>query len=250
MIFTQLFEPESSTYTYVIGCPETRRAILVDPVLETVERDLRVLEDLGLTLEKTLDTHVHADHLTSALKLRALVDSTICAPARAGVSCADVHVSPEAPVTVGTVAVHALFTPGHTDHHLSYVVSGAEWDAVMTGDCLLIDGCGRTDFQGGSSAELYRSVRETLFALKDDTLVYPGHDYQGRRVSSIGQEKARNPRLGDGIDEARFADIMANLNLPYPKKMDAAVPANLLCGQCPDTVPEHLKRLCDPAPQG
>jgi glyoxylase-like metal-dependent hydrolase (beta-lactamase superfamily II) len=250
MLFRQLFEPESCTYTYLIGCEETRKAILVDPVLETFERDLDLLTRLDLTLNGTLETHVHADHLTGALKLRALVGSRILAPSGAGVDCADLQVNEEAPVVVGTVSLKPLFTPGHTDHHLSYLVAGDGWQAVMTGDCLLIDGCGRTDFQGGDTATLYRSVNDVLFALPDDTLVYPGHDYKGRRVSSIGQEKTRNPRLGAGKELAAFAEIMDNLDLAYPKKIDLAVPANRACGECPDDVPDTMKRLCEIDEQG
>lgn len=246
MIFRQLFEPQSCTYTYVIGCPETRQAVLIDPVLETVDRDFEVLRDLGLTLEATVETHVHADHLTSALKLRAMTDSKIIAPAGAGVGCADSEASEETPVKVGGLEIKPLFTPGHTDHHLSFLIG----DRVMTGDSLLIDACGRTDFQGGDSAVLYRGVQEKLFSLPQDTLVYPGHDYQGRWVSSIGQEQGRNPRLSRDVNEAEFIEIMDKLNLPYPKRIDLAVPANLLCGQCPDTVPEDMVRLCEVDVQG
>ena len=250
MIFRQLFEPQSCTYTYLVASAEGRRAILVDPVLETFQRDMDLLAALGLTLDATLETHVHADHLTSALKLRSLTDCRILAPAGAGVGCADGEVAEGTPVTVGSVALSPLFTPGHTDHHLSYLLAGPGWDAVMTGDCLLIDGCGRTDFQGGDSAALFRSVRHTLFGLAPDTLVYPGHDYQGRRVSSIGQERDRNPRLNAQVDGAEFARIMDALDLPYPRRMDLAVPANLACGQCPDDVPEGMEKLCEIDVQG
>lgn len=250
MIFRQLFEPESSTYTYLLGCPETGKAMLVDPVLETYERDLDVIKELGLELDLTLETHVHADHLTSALKLKAITGSRIAVPAKAGVGCADIQVGEEAAVEVGRLALKPLFTPGHTDHHHCYLAESTDAARVMTGDCLLIDGCGRTDFQGGDSDALFRSVRDGLFALGGDTLVYPGHDYQGRRVSSIAQEKARNPRLKDGTTKADFATIMEGLNLPYPKKIDLAVPANMLCGQCPDEVPEGMAKLCEPSLQG
>ncbi len=250
MVFRQLFEPQSSTYTYLIGCSDTRQAVLVDPVLETFARDLDLLADLGLELAYTLDTHIHADHLTSALKLQALTGAKIAVPSKTAIGCADILVSEDAPLNVGTLTLQPLFTPGHTDHHLSYLLDLGAGQAVMTGDCLLIDGCGRTDFQGGSSAVLYKSVHSKLFTLPGDALVYPGHDYQGRSVSSIAQERTRNPRLKDGTGEAEFVKIMAELGLPYPQKMDLAVPANMLCGQCPDDVPEELDKLCEIAVQG
>lgn len=250
MIFKQLFEVESCTYTYLVGCEDTRRAVLIDPVLETYERDLAAIRKLGLELQATIETHIHADHLTSALKLRSLTGAQIYMPSGAGVECADVLVSEESTLSIGTLSLKPLFTPGHTDHHLSFLLQGQGIDAVMTGDCLLIDGCGRTDFQGGDTAGLFRSVREKLFTLPGDTLVYPGHDYKKRRVSSIAQERARNPRLADDKDLETFTEVMNSLDLPYPKKMDLAVPANLACGQCPGDIPADMRRLCDAEPQG
>lgn len=250
VLFRQLFEPQSSTYTYLIACADTGQAVLVDPVLETFDRDLKIVRELGLTLAYTLDSHIHADHLTSALKLKSVAGSQIALPAAAGVACADVLVREENPFTVGNLKLKALFTPGHTDHHHCYVVDDGPWQAVLTGDCLLIDGCGRTDFQSGSSTQLYASVREKLFSLPDDTLVYPGHDYKGRCVSSIAQERGRNPRLKDGTDLDAFIKIMDELDLPYPKKIDLAIPANMLCGQCPADAPEGMERLCDVSVQG
>jgi len=222
----------------------------VDPVLETLERDLEVIRDLGLDLAFTLETHIHADHLTSALKLNAITGAHISAPAKAGVECADLTVSEERPLVVGNVTLQPLFTPGHTDHHHSYLIKRSGWDAVLTGDCLLIDGCGRTDFQSGDATALFTSVREKLFALPGETLVYPGHDYNGRYVSSIYQESKRNPRLGEDKSLDDFLEIMANLKLPYPKKIDFAVPGNLKCGQCPEDVPEGMEKMCEPGVQG
>ncbi len=250
MIFQQLFEPESSTYTYLLGCPETGKAALFDPVLETFARDLDAVRSFGLELALTVETHIHADHLSSALKLSAITGSGIAVPEKAGVGCADLQVGADAPVQVGTLMLQPLFTPGHTDHHHCYLIEGMDGGRVLTGDCLLIDGCGRTDFQGGDAGAMYRSVRDVLFALSGDTLVYPGHDYQGRRVSSIAQERSRNPRLGGDRTLEEFTGIMGGLGLAYPKKMDIAVPANLDCGRCPDEVPEGLVRLCDPSVQG
>jgi glyoxylase-like metal-dependent hydrolase (beta-lactamase superfamily II) len=231
MIFRQLFEPGSSTYTYLLACPESRKAVLVDPVLDSVERDLAVLQEMSLTLAYTLETHVHADHITSAARLRSLVGSKIACPEMDGLAEADVGVSEMQPLDVGGITLKPLFTPGHTDAHHSYLVETPDAVRVMTGDALLIDGCGRTDFQGGSAETLYHSIHDKIFNLPDDTLVYPGHDYNRRHVSSVGEQRERNPRLGGGKSVEEFVAIMAALKLPYPKKMDVAVPANLRCGE-------------------
>jgi len=230
MIFRQLFEPDSSTYTYLLGCPETGAALLVDPVLETAERDLAAVRGLGLTLAWTVETHVHADHVTAAARLKALSGCRIAYPDGEEIAGADLRLNELAPLAVGTVALKPLFTPGHTDNHHCYLAGGR----VFTGDALLIDGCGRTDFQGGCAATLYRSVHDKIFTLPDETLVYPGHDYRGREVSSVGRERAANARLGGGRSEAEFLAIMAALDLPYPKKLDVAVPANRRCGAIAD----------------
>lgn len=230
MIFRQLFEPESSTLTYLLGCPESGAALLVDPVLETAERDLDAVRGLGLTLAWTVETHVHADHVTAAARLRALSGCKVAFPAGEEIAGADFYLSELAPLAFGALTLTPLYTPGHTDNHHCYLVDGR----VFTGDALLIDGCGRTDFQGGSAATLYRSVHDKLFSLPDETLVYPAHDYQGRRVSSIGQERVRNPRLGGGNSAEEFIAIMAALDLPYPKKIDLAVPANRRGGALAD----------------
>jgi len=235
MIFRQLFEPESSTYTYLLGCPETRAALLIDPVIETAERDLCELRALGLELAWTVDTHIHADHVTAASRLRSLTGCRIAFPAGEDTSLADRHLSEVEPLEMGGIALRPLFTPGHTDNHHSYLVDQSAAARLFTGDALLIDGCGRTDFQGGCAATLYRSVHDKIFSLPCETLVYPAHDYQGRRVSSVGQERARNPRLGGGRTIGEFVEIMAALDLPYPKKIDLAVPANRLCGALPES---------------
>ncbi|MCL6730029.1 MBL fold metallo-hydrolase [Sphingomonas hankyongi] len=231
MIFRQLFEPKSSAYTYLIGCEETGAAALIDPVLETVERDLDLLSDLGLTLEYTIETHIHADHVTGADRLRAATGATVAVPEQSGAANADLLVREGEPIQIGLLSLHPLHTPGHTADHHCYLLEAPSAARLFTGDALLIEGCGRTDFQNGDAATLYRSVHEKLFSLPEETLVYPGHDYQQRRVSSIGQEKARNPRLGGGKTLAEFVSIMAALNLPNPKMMDVAVPANLECGE-------------------
>jgi glyoxylase-like metal-dependent hydrolase (beta-lactamase superfamily II) len=231
MIFRQLFEPGSSTYTYLIACDATGEAALIDPVLETVERDLEAVRDLGLRLACTLETHIHADHVTGAGRLRALIGSKAGFPAASGAEFIDFTITEGAPVTVGELQLRPLFTPGHTDDHHVYLLEAAGAARIFTGDALLIEGCGRTDFQNGDAATLYRSVHDKIFALGDETLVYPAHDYNQRQVSSVGQEKARNPRLGGGKSVDEFVAIMAGLNLPRPKKMDLAVPANRECGE-------------------
>lgn len=245
MLFRQLFESESSTFTYLFGDPESGLAVLVDPVLETVDRDLEVVRSLGLKLAYSLETHVHADHLTGARRLRSQVGARIAVPAMDRLACADVHVEEGRPFAVGAMSFDPLFTPGHTSSHHAYRIAAGGVERVLTGDALLIDGCGRTDFQGGSSAALYDSVREKLFALPDDALVFPAHDYQGRRVSTIAQERARNPRLRDGISREEFARIMSELKLPYPKKIDIAVPGNRQCGQCPPDTVARMEALCE-----
>lgn len=231
MIFRQMFEPQSSAFTYLIACEGTREAVLIDPVLETVERDLALLSELNLTLKYTLETHIHADHVTGADRLRDETGSRAAVPARSGANHVDVPIREGEALEIGSLSIEPLYTPGHTDDHHAYLLRSADGARVFTGDVLMIDGCGRTDFQNGDAATLYRSVHDKIFALADDTLVYPGHDYQQRRVSSVGQEKARNPRLGGGKTIEEFVAIMAALNLPRPKMMDVAVPANRECGE-------------------
>ena len=231
MIFRQLFEPVSSTYTYLVGCEQTGQAALIDPVLESVERDLHLVRELGLTLACTMETHIHADHVTGAGRLRAFSGSKAGFPAASGADFVDFTITEGSPVSVGQLQLRPIYTPGHTDDHHAYVVESEGASRVFTGDALLIEGCGRTDFQNGDAATLYRSVHNKIFALGDETLVYPAHDYNQRFVSSIAQERARNPRLGGGKSVEEFVAIMGALNLPRPKKMDVAVPANRQCGE-------------------
>jgi sulfur dioxygenase len=230
MIFRQLFEQTSSTYTYLLGCERTREAVLIDPVIETVERDLALLSELSLSLKYTVETHIHADHVTGAAYLRERMGSKAAVPERSNAQHADVALREGDPIAIGDLELEPLYTPGHTDDHHCYLIQGVDGPRLFTGDALMIDGCGRTDFQNGDAATLYRSVHQKIFTLPDDTLVYPGHDYQQRRVSSVGQEKARNPRLGGGKTLDEFVAIMNALNLPRPKKIDIAVPANRECG--------------------
>jgi glyoxylase-like metal-dependent hydrolase (beta-lactamase superfamily II) len=230
MLFRQLFEPESSAYTYLLGCGETGQAALIDPVIDNVERDLGMIRELGLTLACTIETHLHADHVTGAGRLRALTGSKAGFPAASGAECADFSITEGEPILVGEIQLRPFYTPGHTSDHHAYLLEGGGSARVFTGDALLIDGCGRTDFQSGDAATLYRSVHAKLFTLPDDTLVYPAHDYHQHHVSTISQERERNPRLGGRKTIDEFVAIMAELHLPRPNKMDVAIPANLACG--------------------
>ena len=249
MIFRQLLEPISSTYTYLLADEQTGQAILIDPVIASMERDLAEIRRLGLKLAWTLDTHVHADHITAARELKQTVGSRIAAPAFDRLPCADIGVDEGLPFIMDGITIQPIHTPGHTDGHFAYLLD----ERVFTGDALLIEGCGRTDFQNGNAEALYHSVTGKLFALPDETLVYPAHDYQQRWVSSIAQEKNRNPRLGNGKTLEEFKSIMMKLNLPYPKFIDYAVPGNLECGVCPTDLPDHLAQYCaqmSASPQG
>jgi glyoxylase-like metal-dependent hydrolase (beta-lactamase superfamily II) len=227
MIFRQLFDVASSTYTYLVADERSGQAALVDPVREHVERDLKLVAELGLELSFVLETHVHADHVTAAALLRERTGARTVFGVR-GAACADRHVRHGDVIEVGSIAIEVLDTPGHTDDSVSYLVGGR----VLTGDALTIRGAGRTDFQNGNPHTLYRSITQVLFALPDETLVYPGHDYKGQTVSTIGEEKRYNPRVA-GKSEAEFVAIMNGLGLPPPKHIAEAVPANRACGAAP-----------------
>lgn len=233
MLFRQLFEPESSTFTYLISCPDTGVTALIDPVLDTVERDLALLQQLGLKLDYTVDTHVHADHLSGARRLRELSGCRIAYPAMVEAVCVDIGLREGEAFRIGNLALQPLFTPGHTDHHHAYLIDNGTQKMLFSGDALLIEACGRTDFQSGDARALYRSIHEKFFTLPDETLLYPCHDYEGRFVSTIGQEKRRNPRLGQNRPLDEFVAMMENMDLPYPRKIDIAVPGNMHCGILP-----------------
>ncbi|HEY5603568.1 MAG TPA: MBL fold metallo-hydrolase [Gammaproteobacteria bacterium] len=250
MLFRQLLEPDSCTYTYLLACPETGATVLIDPVLDTVERDLEILQTMGLQLSYTLDTHVHADHLTGAARLKSLTGSRIAYPAMDELPCADIGIEEHKVFRVGNINIHPLFTPGHTSHHHAYLVDNDTHKMLFSGDALLIEACGRTDFQSGDAAALYRSIHGKFYTLPDDTLVYPCHDYDGRCVTTIAQEKQRNPRLGSDISQAEFVSIMKSMDLPYPRKIDFAVPGNEQCGICPANVPEKYRSPCEKYDQG
>jgi sulfur dioxygenase len=226
MLFRQLFDQETSTYTYLIADEETKEALLVDPVLEQVEREIKLLKELGLNLCYTLETHVHADHITGASQLKEKTGCLSIVPEGAKVACADRFMQHNEVLKLGSVEIKAIATPGHTDSHIAYLVNQTH---LLTGDALFIRGCGRTDFQSGDAGILFDSVTQHLFTLPDHTLVYPGHDYHGQTVSSIGEEKQCNPRFF-GRTRQQFIEFMNSLNLPNPQKMMEAVPANEQCG--------------------
>ncbi|MEZ4438527.1 MAG: MBL fold metallo-hydrolase [Polyangiaceae bacterium] len=221
-------DPETSTYTYLLADPQTREAVLIDSVREHYDRDAQLLDELGLTLRYTLETHVHADHVTASGLFRARRGSKSVGAARGGASCVDIPINDGDVIRFGKLELEARATPGHTDGCITYVLS--DQSRAFTGDALLIRGCGRTDFQQGDAATLYASVHDKIFSLPDDCLLYPGHDYKGRTVSSVREEKLHNPRLGGGKTVQEFIAIMDALNLARPKKIDEAVPANLQCG--------------------
>jgi sulfur dioxygenase len=221
----QLFDAASSTYTYVLFDEASREALIIDPVDDQIARDLSVLRGYGLTLTWTVETHAHADHITSAGQLAELAGAKTAAPLGCGIGTAGVQLGDGDTLQFGGETLLALCTPGHTAGSMSFV-----WrDHVFTGDTLLINGCGRTDFQSGSASALFRSITRVLFALPEETTVWPGHDYQGRSHSSVAQEKKGNARIA-GKSEAEFVAIMDALDLPRPRRIDEAVPANLTSG--------------------
>jgi sulfur dioxygenase len=222
MWLRQLFDAESSTYTYLVG--DGAEALVIDPVLERADEVVAALE--GRALRFTIDTHVHADHITAGSELRARTGARVVLPALASdCGCADLTLADGDTLTLGGLTLRALHTPGHTPEGLCYLVG----DALFTGDTLLVGTCGRTDFQGGDAGELYDSVHGKLYALPDATVVWPAHDYQGRTHTTIGAEKASNARLA-GRTREEFVALMAGLHLPPPRKIAEAVPANRRCG--------------------
>ncbi|GGD80673.1 MBL fold metallo-hydrolase [Caballeronia grimmiae] len=230
MIFRQLFDAASSTYTYLLG--DAGEALLIDPVFEQAPRDLALLEELGLRLCATLDTHVHADHVTGAWRLRRRCGSSIALAEAAGAEGVDRPLKHGDRVGFGGRHLTVRATPGHTNGCLTYVLDDERM--AFTGDSLLIRGCGRTDFQHGNPRQLFASVREQILTLPGDCLLYPAHDYRGITVTSVAEERRFNPRLGGDVDIGDFMGHMSHLDLPHPKRMAVAVPANLRCGQPED----------------
>lgn len=220
MLLRQLFDPDTWTYTYLIADPDTGDAALIDPVRDQIDRDLQLMQELGLTLKYALDTHVHADHVTGAGVLRERTGCKTVA-SEAGPESADIRLADGAHLPLGKLSIEAIATPGHTDDSMSFRVG----DELFTGDTLFVRGCGRSDFQNGDATSLYHSITEKLFAFDDATRVWPGHDYKGRTMSTVGEEKQHNPRLA-GKSLAQFVEIMDSLGLPPPKYLQEAVPAN------------------------
>jgi glyoxylase-like metal-dependent hydrolase (beta-lactamase superfamily II) len=229
MIFRQLLDPETSTWTYIVGDARTHEALLLDGVLEQVDRDLELIEQLGLRLRYAIETHVHADHVTSAWVVRQRTGARIVTTRASRTTGADDVLDDGDTLKVGSLVLQARSTPGHTDSCTTWVLESE--GIAFTGDALLVRGCGRTDFQQGDPRQLYRSVHQRIFALPDDTLLYPGHDYKGRTVTTVREEKVFNPRLGGGRSEDEFVAIMDALKLAPPKRIDVAVPANLTMGR-------------------
>lgn len=226
MIFRQLFDEETWTYTYLIGDTETGEAVLIDPVNTHIQSYSKLLNGHGLTLKYSLETHVHADHVTAGGLLRQRFGARTAVSGLCGADCADLHIGDNDVIRFGAAErIRVIATPGHTSGSVSFL-----WrDRVFTGDALLINGCGRTDFQGGDAGTLYDSITRRLFTLPDDVLVYPGHDYNGRRVSNIAEEKTGNSRLA-GRDRDAFIALMDGLDLPAPRLINESVPANRACG--------------------
>lgn len=229
MLFRQLFEQSSSTYTYLIADNDTKEALLIDPVIDETEGYVQLLNELGLTLKIAMDTHTHADHITAMGKLREKTDCQTYIGEQAHSSCANGSFHDGSKIHLGKLVLTALHTPGHTDDSYCFVLDHADQTYLFTGDTLLIRGTGRTDFQNGSANDQYQSLFDKLLRFPDDTWVYPAHDYKGWLVSTIGEEREHNPRL-QVKDVAAYKHIMDNLNLPNPKMMDVAVPANRACG--------------------
>ena len=232
VLFRPLFSAESATWSYILADRNSREGVIIDPVLEEKERDLRLLEEIGINLKYIFETHIHADHITAASALKDTIGGQIVYGAgnRQEVDGADIFLEDGEEIHIGAVSLTALATPGHTSGCTSYRAK----NAVFTGDALLIRGCGRTDFQSGSAKALYASVHNRLFTLPDDSFVYPAHDYKGMLCSTIGEEKKYNPRLKTGTSEAQFIEIMKNLKLAPPKKINESVPANKKAGRVPD----------------
>ena len=254
MLLRQLFDRETWTYTYLIADEASGEAVLIDPVIDQLERDIKLLDELGLKLVYTLDTHAHADHIPGSGLLRKRLGSKAVVGAQSGAEGADVLVDDGSRLKFGSLELEVRATPGHTDGCVTFVTS--DHKHAFTGDALFIRGTGRTDFQQGSAQRLYRSIHDKIFTLPDDTIIWPGHDYRGMTFTTVGEEKRLNPRVGDGRTEAEFSVIMDNLNLPAPKKLDVAVPANLHCGIVPpssmsgDPLPERGWAAIERSPQG
>jgi sulfur dioxygenase len=244
MLFRQLFDPQSGTYTYLLADTQVGEAVLIDPVYEQAQRDAALVSELGFTLLYTLETHIHADHVTGSWLLRKSTGSKIALSADGGAGGVDWPLGSGDKIKFGERYLTVRATPGHTAGCVTFVLDTEEM--AFTGDCLLIRGCGRTDFQGGDAGRMYQSIHTQIFTLPEDCLLYPGHDYRGLTVTSVAEEKAFNPRLGGQLSQSDFVGFMDNLGLDHPKKMDIAVPANLQCGRPEnDDIPESEPTWAD-----
>ena len=223
----QLFDYDTWTYTYLLWCEETKKCLLIDPVLEQVDRDLKLIEKLQLNLEYLVETHVHADHITGSDTIRSKTGAKVVYGSKTGVEGADIYLDDDGMLSLGNHNIKAIHTPGHTEGCTSYYIEGY----IFTGDTLFIDGTGRTDFQGGSSSDTYDSVTEKIFKYPDDTAIYPGHNYNGFTCSTIAEEKKSNPNVGLHVKKEDFILNESKKERPYPKKFDVAVPANMRCGK-------------------
>ena len=240
LVFRQLIDPSSSTYTYLLADRRSMEAVLIDPVFEQARRDAALICELGLRLTHTLETHVHADHVTGAWMFKRQFGSTIAVAKTSGAQGADRYLAHGDRIAFGSRHVTVRATPGHTDGCLTFVLD--DESMAFTGDCLLIRASGRTDFQHGDPCRMYQSVHTQIFTLPADCLLYPAHDYRGLTVTSVREERQFNPRLGGEIGEEDFCGYMKNLNLPHPRQIDVAVPANLNCGR-----PENEARSAEPS---
>jgi sulfur dioxygenase len=243
LIFKQLFDQTSGTYSYLLADSDTREAVLIDAVYEQYERDLALIRELDLHLGACLETHCHADHVTGAWLLKHSLGCEIYASHHSGIELLERNLQEGDRIVFGAHVLIVIETPGHTEGCISFLLEGSSM--VFTGDCLLIRGCGRTDFQQGSAHKLFHSIKDKLFNLPDTCIVYPAHDYSGRTASTIGEEKRLNPRIGGEANENDFVGYMENMNLPHPKLLDVAVPANLQAGKPKD---DELPRQPDWAP--
>jgi glyoxylase-like metal-dependent hydrolase (beta-lactamase superfamily II)/rhodanese-related sulfurtransferase len=243
MLLRQLFDHETWTYTYLLADEQSGEAVLIDPVIDQVERDIKLLDELGLKLVYTIDTHAHADHITGAGMLRKRLGCQVVMNEAAGAEGVDIPVNDGDVLKFGSLTLEVRTTPGHTNGCATFVTGDHKY--AFTGDAIFIRGTGRTDFQQGSAETLYDSIHEKIFSLPDDTVIWPGHDYRGMTFTTVGEEKKHNPRVGGGKTKEQFVQIMDQLNLPTPKKLDIAVPANLHVGVVPpssmsgDPLPER-----------
>lgn len=238
VILRQLYDPTSSTYTYVLGCEKTGAAVVIDAVFDQFDRDAALIHELNLELKYVLDTHVHADHVTAAWRMKEAFGAKIVLSGNYDAEGVDISVAEGDVIEFGDETLTVLETPGHTEGCTSYVT--ADRSMVFTGDCLMIRGAGRTDFQGGNVDAMWHSIRDKLFSLPDACVIYPAHDYHGRTTSSIGEEKHFNPRIGGDAHEEDFSGFMHNLGLPHPKMIEEAVPANMKSGQPDSDLPRTI----------